>query len=87
MKKRQCYGHNIHHFQHRQESGKAYKEVQDCQRTMKKLDTYRANPNATVDDVAVEIREIADIITEIELKEAPIDLSLALKLIDVINGK
>ena len=53
----------------------------------KKLNTYRANPNAIVNDVAAEIRKIADIITEIELTEAFINLSLALKFIDVIDEK
>ena len=53
----------------------------------KKLNTYKTNSNAIVDDIAVEIKKISNIITEIELTEAPTDLSLALKLTDAIDGE
>ena len=48
---------------------------------------YKTNSNIIVNDVAVEIKKIANIITKIELTETFIDFNLTLKLIDVINEK
>ena len=49
------------------------------------LHAYKAKPNATVDQTAVEIKKMAIVIGKIKATERPSDLILALTLIKVID--
>ena len=53
----------------------------------KKLNMYRINSNIIVNDIAIEIKKISNIITKIKLTKTLIDFNLILKFIDVINKK
>ena len=48
---------------------------------------YKINSNVIVNNVVIEIKKIANIITKIELIETFINFNLILRFIDVINEK
>ena len=52
-----------------------------------RLNTYKAKPDAIIDDVISEIQEIVYIITEIREKLESKDFNLALVLINAVNGE
>ena len=52
-----------------------------------RLNTYKAKSDATIDDAASEIQEIVCTITEIREELEPKDFSLALVLINAVDGE